>query len=122
MTTDINGDGPLYDSASIEKLKASVSERLAAGDIVVISGSAPSGSPSDIYADLIRTFSAVEGVRTILDCSGKYLREGLLAAPFAVKPNCDELGLENDPECALNEAVSIVSEGVSWCMVSMRKE
>ena len=48
VTTDINGDGPLYDSASIEKLKASVSERLAAGDIVVISGSAPAGSPSDI--------------------------------------------------------------------------
>lgn len=122
VTTDVNADGPLYDRVSVENIKASILERLRPEDIVVICGRPPLGSPSDIYADLIRAFSTVEGVRTVLDCSGKYLREGLAAKPFAVKPNCDELGLENDTESALNEAVNIVSDGVSWCMVSMGKE
>ena len=117
VTTDINGDGPLYDSASIEKLKASVSERLAAGDIVVISGSAPAGSPSDIYAGLIKTFNSVHGVRVILDCSGRYLREGLKAGPYAIKPTCEELGIDSD--CAVDEAGRIVLECGTACMISM---
>ena len=55
----------------------------------------------------------------LLDCSGGYLREGLKAEPYAVKPNCSELGIDNDPETALKEASGIVSGGVTWCLVSM---
>lgn len=119
VTTDINGDGPAYDKDTVESLKALLSGRLASGDVVVISGSPPSGSPAGIYADLIKSFGAVEGVRVILDCSGTYLREGLEAHPYAVKPNCSELGIGVDPEAAMNEALDIVSGGVSRCLVSM---
>ena len=122
ITTDVNADGPSYDRESIEKLKKLISVSLKRNDIVVICGRPPSGSPSDIYADLIRTFSKTDGVKVILDCSGQYLQDGLQAVPFAVKPTCDELGLADDPDCAFNEAAGIVSEGISWCLVSMGRE
>lgn len=121
ITTDINGDGPVYDKASVELLKTSVSGRLTSGDTVVISGRPPHGSPSDIYADLIRSLSTVEGVKMILDCSGEFLSEGLKAKPYAVKPTCEELGFADDVETALREAARIVSEGVTHCIISMGK-
>lgn len=122
VTTDINGDGPLYDRDSIERFKDLITEKLVSGDIVVISGRPPLGSPSDIYADLIRSFSSVSGVRVILDCSDKYLQEGLRSKPFAVKPTCEELGLYNDPDSALEEARNIIRQGISYCLISMGKE
>ena len=122
VTTDINAEGPLYDRDSIERMKSLISERLKSGDIVVISGRPPLGSPSDIYAGLISGFNELPGVRVILDCSGKYLQQGLGASPYAVKPNCDELGLENDSDLAMNEALDIVSNGVSLCLISMGKD
>ena len=99
-----------------------LSERLTDGDIVVISGRPPLGSPSDIYADLIRCFKQTEGVKVILDSADRYLQEGLKAQPYAVKPTCDELGMENDMEGALSEASKIVSGGVNCCLVSMGKD
>ena len=122
VTTDINAEGPLYDRNSVEKMKSVILERLVPGDIIVISGRPPLGSPSDIYADLASDFSKVSGVRVILDCSGKYLQKGLDSSPYAVKPNCDELGLENDLDLAMNEANDIVSRGTSLCLISMGKE
>ena len=122
VTTDINGDGPLYDRDSIESFKELITGKLVNGDIVVISGRPPLGSPSDIYADLIRSFSSVSGVRVILDCSDKYLQEGLKSKPSAVKPTCEELGLYNDPDSALEEARNIVFQGISYCLISMGKD
>ena len=119
VTTDINADGPLYDTDSVEKLKASVSERLKPGDIVVISGSAPLGSPSGIYAEFTRTFNSVEGVRVIIDASGRYLKMGLEAGPYAVKPTCDELGIDNDPGVAKKEAKRIFGQYGTHCLISM---
>ena len=122
VTTDINAEGPYYDRASVDTLKNMLSERLTDGDIVVISGRPPLGSPSDIYADLIRCFKQTEGVKVILDSADRYLQEGLKAQPYAVKPTCDELGMENDMEGALSEASKIVSGGVNCCLVSMGKD
>ena len=122
VTTDVNAEGPLYDRESVEKLKKLISGNLKKGDIVIISGRPPLGSPVDIYADLIRKFSETGGVKVILDCSDRYLQAGIDAVPFAVKPTCDELGLANDPDSAFSEAFNIISEGVSWCLFSMGRE
>ena len=61
VTTDINGEGPLYDRDTIVNLTALIRERLTDGDTVVISGRPPLGAPADIYADLIKSFSACSG-------------------------------------------------------------
>ena len=119
VTTDINGNGPLYDKDTVEELKNIIRSRIVTGDTVVLSGRPPLGSPSDIYADLIRSFKEVEGVKVILDTSDVFLREGLEEKPYAVKPTCEELCIDNDAESAKYEAGDLVLRGVTRCLISM---
>ena len=92
---------------------------ITSGDTIVISGRPPLGSPSDIYAELIRSFKEVEGVKVILDAADEYLREGLAERPYAVKPTCEELCIDNDADSAKYEAGDIVLRGVTRCLISM---
>lgn len=119
VTTDINGNGPQYDRDTVEELKNLIRSKIVSGDTVVISGRPPLGSPSDIYAGLIRSFKEVEGVKVILDASDEYLREGLAERPYAVKPTCEELCIDNDADSAKYEAGDIVLRGVTRCLISM---
>lgn len=119
VTTDINGNGPQYDKDTVEELKNTILSKIASGDTIVISGRPPLGSPSDIYAELIRSFKEVEGVKVILDASDEYLREGLAERPYAVKPTCEELCIDNDADSAKYEAGDIVLRGVTRCLISM---
>jgi 1-phosphofructokinase len=119
VTTDINGNGPQYDRDTVEELKNIILSKITSGDTIVISGRPPLGSPSDIYAELIRSFKEVEGVKVILDASDEYLREGLAEKPYAVKPTCEELCIDNDADSAKYEAGDLVLRGVTRCLISM---
>ncbi len=119
VTTDINGSGPQYDKDTVDELKSVIRSKIVKGDTVVISGRPPLGSPADIYADLIRTFKEVDGVKVILDASDEFLREGLMERPYAVKPTCEELCIDNDSESAKYEAGDIVLRGITRCLISM---
>ncbi len=119
VTTDINGNGPQYDKDTVEELKNIILSKITSGDTIVISGRPPLGSPSDIYAELIRSFKEVEGVKVILDASDEYLREGLAERPYAVKPTCEELCIDNDADSAKYEAGDLVLRGVTRCLISM---
>ena len=119
VTTDINGNGPQYDKDTVEELKNIILSKITSGDTIVISGRPPLGSPSDIYAELIRSFKEVEGVKVILDASDEYLREGLAERPYAVKPTCEELCIDNDADSAKYEAGDLVLRGITRCLISM---
>ena len=119
VTTHINGEGPLYDRATVDELKEKIRARITSGDIIVISGRPPLGSPSEIYADLISCFKEAEGVKIILDSSDRYLTEGLEEKPYAAKPTCEELGIDNDVDSAKYEASDLVMRGVTRCLISM---
>ena len=119
VTTDINDDGPLYDRETVEELKSIILAKLVPGDTVVLSGRPPLGSPTAIYADLIKTFKQVEGIKVILDASDRYLIEGLEEKPYAVKPTCEELGIDSDTDSVKYEAGDLVLRGVSRCLISM---
>ena len=119
VTTDINGNGPQYDKDTVEELKNIILSKITSGDTIVISGRPSLGSPSDIYAELIRSFKEVEGVKVILDASDEYLREGLAERPYAVKPTCEELCIDNDADSAKYEAGDLVLRGVTRCLISM---
>ncbi len=119
VTTDINGNGPQYDKDTVEELKNIILSKITSGDTIVISGRPPLGSPSDIYAELIRSFKEVEGVKVILDAADEYLREGLAERPYAVKPTCEELCIDNDADSAKYEAGDLVLRGVTRCLISM---
>ena len=119
VTTDINGNGPQYDRDTVDELKNLIRSKIVSGDTVVISGRPPLGSPTDIYAELIRSFKEVEGVKVILDASDEYLREALEEKPYAVKPTCEELCIDNDADSAKYEAGDLVLRGITRCLISM---
>ena len=60
------------------------------GVVVALSGSLPVGAPQHIYATLADMIVGCGG-KVIIDTSGAALRPALEAAPFAWKPNREEL-------------------------------
>ncbi|MDN5342241.1 MAG: tagatose 6-phosphate kinase [Oceanotoga sp.] len=57
---------------------------------VSVSGSIPQGLKDDIYKRLIM-YSNKFDIKIILDSSGEYLKNGIEAKPFLIKPNLDEI-------------------------------
>ncbi|MBW7462428.1 1-phosphofructokinase, partial [Paenibacillus sepulcri] len=56
---------------------------------LVVSGSLPGQCPPDYYGQLIG-IAASRGARVVLDSSGAALKAGILAGPYAIKPNEEE--------------------------------
>ena len=91
--------------------------------LVILSGSAAPGIPTDIYARLIRSASSM-GKQVILDTSGELLKEGVKAAPSVVKPNRKELeyiiGRRLQDMNDIKDASSVLlSDGVGLVIVSL---
>lgn len=87
--TEINGQGPDIDSASVDRLLEKL-DKLTAGDTVVLAGSVPKTLPADIYERILGMLDG-RGVRAAVDASGKLLLNVLKYRPFLIKPNRDEL-------------------------------
>lgn len=87
--TEINGQGPDIDSASVDRLLGKLNE-LTTGDTVVLAGSVPKTLPADIYERILGMLDG-RGVRAVVDASGKLLLNVLKYRPFLIKPNRDEL-------------------------------
>jgi len=76
---------------NLELLKGRIKELASSCEVVVFTGSLPSGIPSSVYAELISACNEL-GCQTILDTSGEALKEGVNAAPSMIKPNREEAG------------------------------
>ena len=87
--TEINGQGPDIDSASVDRLFEKL-DKLTAGDTVVLAGNVPKTLPADIYERILGMLDG-KGVRAVVDASGKLLLNVLKYRPFLIKPNRDEL-------------------------------
>lgn len=92
-------------------------------DLIILSGSLPSGIPTSIYKELIERASE-KGKRVLLDSSGDFLKEGVSALPFMIKPNVKELeallGKKlKDREEILHGALHLHMMGIPHVMVSM---
>lgn len=87
--TKINEPGPTVSPHHIAALRALIEQMAQPDDLWAFSGSLPPGLPSDFYASLIQRVQE-RGGRAFLDTSGLALREGLLAHPYAIKPNSEE--------------------------------
>ncbi len=88
--TEINGKGPAFDARHLKRLLERL-DALEAGDGLVLAGSAPSGLPENVYAQMLERVSGKEAW-TVVDASGGLLREALAVKPFLIKPNLRELG------------------------------
>ena len=87
--TEINGQGPDIDGASLELLYERL-DKLKSGDILVLAGSIPSSLPSDIYEKILERLSD-RGIKFVVDATKDLLVNVLKYKPFLVKPNNFEL-------------------------------
>lgn len=121
--TDLNGAGLLMPDDAAQRLARQLAPLLLENDAVVIGGSLPDGFPPPALADLVRQVNHA-GVPVWLDTSGEGLAAGIEAAPFAVKPNTDELSEWagkplNDVPAIEAESARLRALGVPHVVVSM---
>lgn len=88
--TDINEPGPEVSDATFEKLCREIEERIIPGDVVILSGSLPKGSKTELYREWVESLGGL-GAKVILDADGEPMRQGVQAKPYLVKPNDLEL-------------------------------
>ena len=122
--TDINEPGVTVSEEILNGLLKKLLEKIEAGDIVVISGSMPKGSPRDTY--YVWTKACREkGAKVILDADGDLLKAGLKASPYLIKPNHHELSdlvgrTLSAPEELAETARKVMAEyGIEKVVVSM---
>lgn len=122
--TDINEPGVTVSEEILNGLLARLTARLEKGDIVVLSGSLPKGSPRDTYYTWTGACKKA-GAKVILDADGELLEAGLKASPYLIKPNNHELSQLLGETLAtpeeLNKAARRLMEehGIAKVVVSM---
>lgn len=87
--TAINGQGPSIGEADLARLLKQL-EALEPGDMLVLSGSGPSGCAPTLYGQIARLMQQRD-IPCVVDATGKLLANALEAGPFLVKPNKEEL-------------------------------
>lgn len=106
-TTDIKRTikkGPWVTRNETRQLKDHYRKLLNKASLVVLSGRNARGVPDSFYAQLI-ALAHKANVKSVLDTSGKALREGLKAGPFMIKLNRQEA--EDVLQMELNTASKI---------------
>jgi len=124
--TRIDAPGPRISKRELERFLDRVKRIEPKPEMMVIAGSVPPGIPDNIYYDIVggcQTFK----VRCILDSAGQWLREGIKAKPYLIKPNVHEteemLGIELPDEAAvIKAALELVDTGVEIVVISRGKD
>ncbi len=88
--TEINGIGPVITDGDLALLLDRL-DRLADGDILVLSGSIPSCLPSDTYETIMCRLQH-RNIPIVVDATQQLLVNVLKYRPFLIKPNNHELG------------------------------
>ena len=86
-STELVENCPAIADAEIASFRECFRRETARADAIVISGSIPTGVPSEIWLDFVQDARG----RVILDIRGEELLRTLEAGPFLVKPNREEL-------------------------------
>src|SRR5262249_15255112 len=89
LTVNLNEPGPPIGKLRIAAGVRVIRQALKSASWLMVCGSIPPGVPATFYARLI-TMARVRKVRTLLDCDGSALREGIEARPTVVAPNQQE--------------------------------
>lgn len=121
--TELLEPGPFILGEELERFLQDFEEGIKDSEMVVLSGSAPAGVPADIYARLI-SMGKKQGKKMLLDSSGDFLKEGVKAAPFMIKPNVKELEALTgrrlkDTEAIMGAALALHRQGIPHVLVSM---
>ncbi|MFD6442781.1 1-phosphofructokinase [Peribacillus sp. NPDC060186] len=122
VETEINSQGPVISKGNYQQLFSQI-EQLQNNDILILSGSIPSSVPSDVYEAMTKSCSD-NGIKVVVDTSGKELLSVLPHRPFLIKPNHHELGELFSTEIrtvddAIEYGAKLVEAGAQNVIVSM---
>jgi 1-phosphofructokinase family hexose kinase len=110
VVSEFNGAGPTLNEAELDACREALLSRVSPGDIVIMSGSLPPGTPDAIYASLTSELKEL-GATVVLDASGEPLRQGLAAQPALLKPNRHEAEiLLGHPLSTYGDAIDAVEQ------------
>ena len=120
--TLIGAPGPRVTKREFERFCKKLQEIRPVPDMIVIGGSAPPGSPEDIYSGIIENAKS-RGIRVALDVDDHWLVEGLKAKPYMIKPNVHEaeklLGRKLPDEAAVIDAArELLGKGIEVVLIS----
>lgn len=122
--TELNDAGDEISENDLSYLKEDLLSMVNTNDIVVLSGSVPSGVPVTIYQELI-TLLKGKGAKVILDADGELFTNGLEAGPTLIKPNkyelCKYFGLAQDVSDVelVSHAKKLLYKGIETVVISL---
>ncbi len=117
--TELVENGRPLSPQELDAYRAAYLEEAARADVVVLTGSLPSGTPVSFYRELV----AATRCPMVLDFRGEGLLSVLDLKPFVVKPNREELGQTVgralDDDAALLAAMRELNRcGARWVVVT----
>jgi len=123
--TRIDAPGPNIVRHELQKLVQKVKHVSPKPDYLVFAGSVPPSVPIDIYRQLIESAKG-NGIKTVLDSDGKWLKEGIKAVPNIIKPNVHEaeelLDTQLRSETAIIDALKhLLDRGIELAVISRGK-
>lgn len=124
--TELNGEGVIVASNIVQSLLKFLDQHLEPNDLVIASGSVPKCVDVDIYYQIGQIVNQHEGC-FLLDSSKQWIKEGLKAKPYLIKPNLEEIcQMLNQPynsTASLTEIKAMIDElrvlGARNILVSM---
>jgi len=123
QTTELVENAASISKEEVEEFSAEYLRCAATANVVVQTGSLPSGTPTTFYRDLIANTKCP----VILDARGDELNAALPQGPFLVKPNHEELertlsrSLPNTEEL-IKGMQEINQRGATWVVISQGKD
>jgi len=123
--TRIYAPGPHISKKELERFYRKM-RQIELPDLIVAGGSVPPGVPANIYYGIVTEAKGFK-VRSILDSDGQWLREGMKAKPFLIKPNVREAEELLNTELATEEAITkaalnLVEMGIDIGVISRGKD
>ena len=120
--TRINAPGPRITRKELDIFFRHLWQMSPKPQLLVAAGSVPPGCPDDIYYRL--TLEAKDfGIRTVLDSASRWMKKGIKAKPYLIKPNVQEAEelLDTslaDEEAIIEAALSLVEMGIDIVAIS----
>jgi len=124
--TRIDAPGPHISKKEMERFHRKISEIYPTPDLMVVGGSIPPGVPVNIYYNIVMG-ARDDDIRSILDSDGQWLKEGIKAKPYLIKPNVYEAEELLEVELPTEEAIihaslSLVEMGIEIVVISRGKK